>query len=112
MSQASPATPTLLDVLQTINLPTFERTKGKIGPRLYTITKVAAAPAPANYQVLGAWQHVINDNVATIERLMDKDELPSLDLQTSVPVDGIMYTIHVQVANAQAKVGRNGQAKD
>lgn len=104
--------PTLLDVLQKINLPTFDQTKGKIGPRLYTITRVAAEPAPANYQVLGAWQHVINDNVAAIERLMDKDELSTLDVQTSVPVDGIMYTIHVQVANAQAKVGRNGQAKD
>lgn len=111
MSQPIPA-PTLLDVLSKINLQTFERSKGRLGGKTYEITKVSEEVAPCNYQTIGSWTHVINDNVATLERLMDRDDLPTVDVQTSVPVDGIMYTVHVQVTAAQAKVGRNGQAKD
>ena len=99
-------------MLSKITLDTFERTKGRIGNRLYEITKVSSEPAPSNYHVLGNWVHVIHDNVTKLESLMDKAELTTLDAQTTVPHEGMLYTVHVQVTNAQAKVGRNGQAKD
>lgn len=100
--------PTLLEALNKIQLSSFEQLKGKLGEKFYLIEKISSAPAPANFSIIGAWQHLIADNVAQLERSMAAHDLQTCDVQSTVPEAGMQYTIRVTVSNGKPVQVANG----
>lgn len=93
-------TMTLMDVLNSINLETFNGCSGVIDDLKYDISKVADNVwlVMAN---TGTWQQQVHDNIKRMEQLMYKTNADSIDLNTSVPYAGVGYTLHIEVTKVK-----------
>ena len=95
-------TVTLMDVLNSINLETFNGCSGAIDGIQYDIAKVAdnvwlTVPSA------GTWQQQVHDNIKRMEVLMHKSNADEADLNMSVPYAGVGYTLTIKISKVKPK---------
>lgn len=91
---------TLMDVLNSINLETFNGCSGSIDGIQYDIAKVAdnvwlVVPSA------GTWQQQVHDNIKRMEALMLRSNADEADLNMSVPYAGVGYTLTIKISKVK-----------
>lgn len=93
-------TVTLMDVLNSINLETFNGCSGSIDGIQYDIGKVAEN-VWLSIPMQGTWQEMVHNNIKRMESLMIRDGFDEADLNMSVPYAGVGYSLIIKISKVK-----------
>jgi len=100
-SEGGEQTVTLMDVLNSIKLDTFEGCAGTIDGITYDIAKTAAN-VWLSIPMQGTWQEMVHNNIKRMESLMIRDGFDAADVNVSVPYAGVGYSLVVKISKYKA----------